>query len=323
MANAFDAFNAEHNNHGAVLAHHPDGWARHDMSTFLDRVRITYKTSRLNRTLWWIALFCIATLVLDQLFLMYLHKRYPKSYIDEQFASLKEEYGIKIAYEIGDDFFSPLENPPIPAGPIKGSKVEAIRHRVLLRYPKLLKQALRKYPIKVVKEYLNAIYFAGTIEYDGFEYAGTYDPFRKILYLVDHGWKPDDMVEEVIHHEFGSLLIKGHSMFLNPWFEQNPDNFEYICEKNEDCLKIYKQSSIEGRKKDYEDGFMNSYAQTNFENDFNEYSGMIFTYLQKFKEIMAQYPRVRGKFLVWLKFYQEIDPVFTEEYLFGNGRGGK
>ena len=28
-------------------------------------------------------------------------------------------------------------------------------------------------------------------------------------------------------------------------------------------------------------------------------------------------PRVRGKFLVWLKFYQEIDPIFTEEYLLG------
>jgi hypothetical protein len=33
--------------------------------------------------------------------------------------------------------------------------------------------------------------------------------------------------------------------------------------------------------------------------------------------IMEQYPRVRGKFLVWLEFYQKIDPVFTEEYLLG------
>ena len=67
----------------------------------------------------------------------------------------------------------------------------------------------------------------------------------------------------------------------------------------------------------YEDGFMNTYGQTDFENDFNEYSAMIFTYPEKFKQIMARHPRVRGKFLVWLKFYQEIDPIFTEEYLLG------
>ena len=49
----------------------------------------------------------------------------------------------------------------------------------------------------------------------------------------------------------------------------------------------------------------------------NEYSAMIFTDPEKFKPIMARHPRVRGKFLVWLEFYQEIDPIFTEEYLCG------
>ncbi|MGD9367812.1 MAG: hypothetical protein PVH87_19080 [Desulfobacteraceae bacterium] len=47
-----------------------------------------------------------------------------------------------------------------------------------------------------------------------------------------------------------------------------------------------------------EKGFMNIYGQTDFENDFNEYSAVIFTYPQMFKKIMNQYPRVRGKFLV-------------------------
>lgn len=42
---------------------------------------------------------------------------------------------------------------------------------------------------------------------------------------------------------------------------------------------------------------MNTYGQIVFENDFNEYSAMIFTYQQKFKKIMNQYLRLRGKFL--------------------------
>lgn len=56
---------------------------------------------------------------------------------------------------------------------------------------------------------------------------------------------------------------------------------------------------------------------TDFENDFNEYSAMIFTYPEKFKKIMNQYPRVRAKFEIWLDFYQKINPIFTEAYLLG------
>jgi len=80
---------------------------------------------------------------------------------------------------------------------------------------------------------------------------------------------------------------------------------------------VYAGTSLVGTEADYEKGFMNSYGQTNFENDFNEYAAMVFAYPEKFKQIMNQYPRVRCKFLVFLDFYQKIDPIFTEEYFFG------
>ncbi len=67
----------------------------------------------------------------------------------------------------------------------------------------------------------------------------------------------------------------------------------------------------------YEQGFVSDYCRTDFENGFNEYSAMIFTYPDKFKKIMNQYPRVRGKFRVWLEFHKKVDPIFTEEYLLG------
>ena len=67
----------------------------------------------------------------------------------------------------------------------------------------------------------------------------------------------------------------------------------------------------------YERGVVTNYGLTNFSNDFSEYSAMIFTYPDQFKKIMSQYPRVRGKFKLWLAFYQKIDPIFTEEYLLG------
>ena len=123
------------------------------------------------------------------------------------------------------------------------------------------------------------------------------------------------------HHEFSSLLLKSHSFWTDPW-TIHPKEFIYLTEKYK-CWKTLEKAvdiSTAGSSEDYEKGFMRAYGQTDFENDFNEYSAVIFTYPEKFKKIINQYPRVRGKFLVWLEFYQKIDPIFTEEYFLGEGK---
>ena len=106
---------------------------------------------------------------------------------------------------------------------------------------------------------------------------------------------------------------------MNPWTDLNPTNFKYLGDIYDSWKALRRDVKItrKGNIQDYEKGFMNTYGQTNFGNDFSEYSAMIFTYPNKFKKIMNQYPRVRGKFLVWLNFYHQIDPIFTEAYLFG------
>jgi hypothetical protein len=254
-----------------------------------------------------------------QLFTWHYTKSFPKEEIDEVFKPLVSKYNINIVYEIGEDFFSPLENPPIPAGPPRYSKVKPIRHRVLLRYLNLLQKAFDEYPTEVIKKYLNAIYFSRDIDADGLKFSGTYDPFRRIVYLVDNGTKNDEQAMRTFHHEFSSLLLARHSFFINKWTDHHPKDFKYLRDLYDSWKSLEQEVDIskEGTKEDYEKGFMRAYGQTNFEDDFNEYSAMIFTYPQKFKNIMDQYPRVRGKFLVWLEFYQKIDPIFTEEYLFG------
>ncbi len=245
-----------------------------------------------------------------------LPETYTKEEIDDHFKPITSKYGVKIAYEIGKDFFSPLDNPLIPAGPARNSKVTPIRHRVLLHYPDILKMAFEKYPVEVIKNHLKVIQFVGAIEDDGNpSYWGTYDPFRRIIYLVDNGNKNDDQAMSTFHHEFSSLLLKSRSFWVDPWTDHNPKNFKYY----EDIYDNYAamKKNREAIKDYYEKGMVTNYGLTSFENDFNEYSTMIFTYPEKFKKIMEKYPRVRGKFLVWLEFYQKIDPIFTEEYLFG------
>jgi hypothetical protein len=252
-------------------------------------------------------------------YLIYSDKTFNKEQIDKMFQPITSKYGIKIVYEVGDDFFSDLVNPIIPAGPDRHSKVTPIRHRLLARYPHILKKAFKNYPTNIIKKYLKAIYFAEEIDENGFKYGGSYDPFRKIVYLTNNGRQTDDLAESSFHHEFSSLLLKSHSFNLKPWENLNPNRFRYLYEIYDNFKSLPSSIIIEGKgtDQDYKDGFVNGYGRTDSENDFNEYAAMIFTYPEKFKKIMNQYPRVRGKFLVWLDFYHKIDPIFTEDYLLG------
>ncbi len=269
----------------------------------------------MSRSLIILLIVCLLLLAAIESFLFYHNKTYSKDEIAMMFEPITSTYGIDIVYEVDDTFLSSLVNPGLPAGPSRDSIVQPIRHRVLARYPRLLLEAFGKYPVRVIKQHLNAIHFAKDINQHGFRYSGSVDPYRRVIYLVDDGWKDDRQAMRTFHHEFSSLLLNQKSLLLNPWIEQNPKDFKYLVKKVKhwDEIKITGQ----GTQPIYEKGFVTDYGQVSFENDFNEYSAMIFTYPDKFKQVMEKYPRVRGKFLVWLKFYKKIDPIFTEEYLLG------
>jgi hypothetical protein len=255
-------------------------------------------------------------------FLFFYEKTYSNEQIDKMFEPITSKYGIRIVYKIDGDFFSNLDNPPVPAGPDLRSTVIPIRFQVLAQYPQILEKALKKYPMDVIEKYLKGIYFAGEIDQGGFKYGGSYDPFRRIVYLVNKGRQSEDDAISTFHHEFSSLIMAHNSFFINPWIEKNPKNFIYFGDRYDSWKALKKDIAISnnGNQEDYKNGFMNTYAQTNFGNDFSEYSAMIFTYPEKFKKIMNRYPRVKAKFLVWLNYYHKIDPVFTEEYFLGQSR---
>lgn len=260
----------------------------------------------------WIPLFSV-------LLLLSCTKAYTPQEIDKLFETIKSKYGIKIVYKISSDFLSPIETAMPLTGPSKNSVVKPIDLPVLAHYPRILQKALEKYPVTMIQKHLKAIHFAKEIIQDGIDVGASYDLYRGVIFIVNDGSQSDGYSIGAFHHEFSSLLLKRHSFILNPWIEQNPDNFKYLYETYGELknLQRHRKVSIHGGAIEYEKGFMNSYGQTNFENDFNEYAAMIFTHPQKFKKIMNQYPRVRGKFLLFLEFYHKIDPIFTEAYLFG------
>jgi Putative zinc-binding metallo-peptidase len=253
------------------------------------------------------------------LVLMSCTKTYTDEEIDNLFKPLTSEYGIKIIYKIDDNFLSPIESIVPLTGPAKSSIVKPIDLQVLARYPTILKEAFKKYPVQVIKKYLTAIHFAKEINMDGVTCGASYDLYRRVVFLVNDGSQSDGYSIGSFHHEFNSILLNRHGFYINHWIDKNPKGFKYLYKTYGELknLQRHMEVSVQGTKNDYEMGFMNSYGQTNFENDFNEYAAMVFAYPQKFKKIMNQFPRVRGKFLVFLEFYHKIDPIFTEEYLLG------
>ncbi|MBT8340984.1 MAG: hypothetical protein HKP58_01040 [Desulfatitalea sp.] len=267
------------------------------------------------RDAWLVFCFIVAAILL--LNTWHYKSTFSNEKIDAAFEPITSKYGIKIVYEVSDDYFFPEERTIIPAGPPRSSKIKPIYRRVLVRYPRILQKAFDKYPVDIIKRYLNAIYFAGEIDDGEAKYAGTLDPFRRIVYLVDNGYYDDEQAISTFHHEFCTMLLRSHSFYVNPWTDNHPKDFKYLWEIYDAWEEVREARLSVTDEYCYERGIVTNYGLTTFSNDLSEYSSMIFTYPEKFKKIMNQYPRVRGKFLVWLEFYQKIDPIFTEAYLLG------
>ena len=129
------------------------------------------------------------------------------------FEPVTSRYGIKIVYKI-DENFAPML---VTGRRAKLDKLEPINPLVLARYPPILEKALQKYPDRVIKKYLDAIYFAKYFEIEGTSAAGAYGCFFWAVYLVNNGWKSDEFSESTFHHEFSSIfsgLAEGLAKFF-------------------------------------------------------------------------------------------------------------
>ena len=106
--------------------------------------------------------------------------------------------------------------------------------------------SVSKYPAHVINKYLSAIHFAGIIELRGFYFGGTVDSTRRVVYLVDDGTKSGQEAMGTFHHEFSSLLLARHGLFLNPWLEQYPEGLRYKSQMYENSEDVYADTSLDG-----------------------------------------------------------------------------
>lgn len=179
-----------------------------------------------------------------------------------------------------------------------------------------LERAASKYPNDFHFP-LNVIYVVKSLTFYETRYGGTYTaPLRNYVYITNDGFG-DDFVERLFHAEFSSVLHKLNPDFLSEalWKQQLPHDFIYTHPNETDVALTQLGEHNESFEPELlELGFLSLYATTNLENDFNSVTKQLFVPASELWQIIDQYPRIRKKVELTVKFYHQLHPAFTEDY---------
>lgn len=180
---------------------------------------------------------------------------------------------------------------------------------------KIINKSLSKYPSNLVQNNLKNIYIVKDISIYNTSIGGTNS--RDSVYIENKGLKlgsTNILIEQIFHAEFSSILLRNNkSLFLSSnWIKINPKNFQY---KRIGIIEISKnrgsQKYINVLNKS---GFLNQYAMSTLENDFNSFAKRIFKADKSFWTKANKYKRLNKKLDIVLQFYQKLDPVFSKSY---------
>ncbi|MEW4455281.1 hypothetical protein AB1L30_21610 [Bremerella sp. JC817] len=196
-----------------------------------------------------------------------------------------------------------------------GKKLDAAQHERAL---KIVGEALRKYPARVIEQNLDAVYLLSNLSYSGVSTSGTNS--RTVVYVtVDSPRRgfTDQHIEAVFHAEFSSILLRNFPSDFDAtaWLAACPEGFEYLG-NGVDAIKQNK-SSLRSDTKLHSAGFLRQYAQSTMENDFNGFAAFLFSGDKATWEIVQSHPRLKQKLNITLNFFQKIDPALTQDYFEG------
>ena len=141
---------------------------------------------------------------------------------------------------------------------------------------------------------------------------GMYEKDKLFLfYNHKDGDNSDLFLEQTIHHEFSSVVIKSYNFPAFDWLKLNPADFEYIINPSRinacmNSAKSYSASDAQLRQ-----GLVSSYGKANAENDINSYAELIFTEPKTMKAYIRKYPRIGPKYEMLKRFYLSASPEFS------------
>ncbi len=156
----------------------------------------------------------------------------------------------------------------------------------LYRYINVLNDFFNIVPKQIINKNLKNIYLYGGFRYfNSSDIAGTYELNSSSLFLVSNG-NSDDFLIGTIVHEFSSLLLYKIPFNSDTWLTLNDKDFKYQNISS-------KKDPYSHSKELYENGFIDLYSTTCFENDFNEFSKWYFLKTEKLITLSQKYTQTK------------------------------
>lgn len=157
------------------------------------------------------------------------------------------------------------------------------------------------YPKDFVKNNLRGIFLLSNLNCSGNPLGGSYS--SRSIYLSIYSYTNRRWLIEALHHEFSSVLVDTYGFSFRKFaaisgygsYREETENYclaELVCRQEKDSL--------------FDLGFLNDYARTSHENDFNVYVEYLFNRNARLKELADKYPLVNLKYQMVKKFYNDL-----------------
>lgn len=177
-----------------------------------------------------------------------------------------------------------------------------------------VEEALTAYPAGFVSSQIDAIFIAGNMFFDGMPAGGTY---RHSWIIVASTTDPTgesnyNSALYGVHHELSSFIYHKNLVVTRFWGELMPKGWQAKVTDKEALARSYQPI-------DYENGFLNNYATTSVENDFNTYAEFVFSRSDELVELAKTYPLVAKKLRLFIDAYAkqstEMEKLLSESPL--------
>lgn len=183
------------------------------------------------------------------------------------------------------------------------------------RSEKIIKAALQKYPVELLKKNLRKIYILKDVTFYGQPFGGTNSTSN--VYLSNNGINEgytDFYLEQLFHKEFSSILLRNYKKNFKEeeWVKCNSTDFKY-GNGGVQALKDNKDSENLDTELN-KAGFINQYATSSIENDFNAFAGNLFLPKNEFIQAITDHNRLKKKRKIMMEFYSKLDNSLTEKY---------
>ena len=171
----------------------------------------------------------------------------------------------------------------------------------------IINTGLKKYPKKLLVNNLNKIYVFKKIWMQEIRCIGTVCMDSQNIFITNNGYS-NSYIEETIHHEFSSILIRNYVDFFDVEAWEKLNKFEYLDVAGVEALekKLNPDYDTTSLKK----GILCEYSQINMHNDINVFAEGIMCNRYFFWDAVKKYPLIRAKAKLFLAFYYKIDPEF-------------